>query len=84
MTGTSLFTVSRLLSAGKRGIVKSGRQRIVLTKPHALVAIAEAFPIDSSIPCCSSATTGLASWSMLRRNAYDRILTATRLSPTSC
>jgi CRP-like cAMP-binding protein len=42
MTGTTLFTVSRLLSAWEeRGIVKSGRQHIVLTKPHALVAIAE-------------------------------------------
>jgi CRP/FNR family transcriptional regulator, nitrogen oxide reductase regulator len=45
MTGTTLFTVSRLLSAWEeRGIVKSGRQRIVLTKPHALVAIAEDIP----------------------------------------
>jgi CRP-like cAMP-binding protein len=45
MTGTTLFTVSRLLSAWEeRGIVKSGRQQIVLTKPHALVAIAEDIP----------------------------------------
>ncbi len=45
MTGTTLFTVSRLLSAWEeRGIVKSGRQHIVLTKPHALVAIAEDIP----------------------------------------
>jgi len=45
MTGTTLFTVSRLLSAWEeRGIVKSGRQRIVLTRPHALVAIAEDIP----------------------------------------
>ncbi len=42
MTGTTVFTVSRLLSAWEeRGILKSGRQHIVLTKPHALVAIAE-------------------------------------------
>jgi len=42
MTGTTLYTVSRLLSAWEeRGIVRSGRQRIVLTTPHALVAIAE-------------------------------------------
>lgn len=42
MTGTTLFTVSRLLSAWEaRGIVRSGRQRVVLTRPHALVAIAE-------------------------------------------
>jgi CRP-like cAMP-binding protein len=45
MTGTTLFTVSRLLSAWEeRGLVRSGRQRIVLTKPHALVAIAEDLP----------------------------------------
>lgn len=45
MTGTTLYTVSRLLSAWEeRGIVKSGRQRIVLTRPHALVAIAEDLP----------------------------------------
>jgi CRP-like cAMP-binding protein len=46
MTGTTVFTVSRLLSAWEeRGIVKSGRQHIVLTKPHALVAIAEDIPV---------------------------------------
>ena len=45
MTGTTLYTVSRLLSAWEaRGIVRSGRQRIVLAKPHALVAIAEDLP----------------------------------------
>lgn len=45
MTGTTLYTVSRLLSAWEdRGIVRSGRQRIVLTTPHALVAIAEDLP----------------------------------------
>ncbi len=42
MTGTTLFTVSRLLSAWEeQGIVGSGRRRIVLMKPHALVSIAE-------------------------------------------
>jgi len=47
MTGTTLYTVSRLLSAWEeRGIVRSGRQRIVLTKPHAVVAIAEDIPSD--------------------------------------
>jgi len=45
MTGTTLYTVSRLMSAWEdQGIVRSGRQRIVLTKPHALVAIAEDLP----------------------------------------
>lgn len=42
MTGTTLYTVSRLLSSWEaQGIVHGGRQHIVLTKPHALVAIAE-------------------------------------------
>jgi len=45
MTGTTLYTVSRLLSAWEdQGLVRSGRRRIVLTKPHALVAIAEDLP----------------------------------------
>lgn len=45
MTGTTLYTVSRLLSAWEeRGILHSGRRRIVLAKPHALVAIAEDLP----------------------------------------
>lgn len=45
MTGTTLFTVSRLLSAWEdQGIVQSSRQHVVLTKPHALVAIAEDLP----------------------------------------
>jgi len=45
MTGTTLYTVSRLLSSWEeRGLVRSGRQRITLTKPHALVALAEDLP----------------------------------------
>jgi CRP/FNR family transcriptional regulator, nitrogen oxide reductase regulator len=45
MTGTTLYTVSRLLSGWEaKGIVHSGRQHIVLTKPHELVAIAEELP----------------------------------------
>jgi CRP/FNR family transcriptional regulator, nitrogen oxide reductase regulator len=45
MTGTTLFTVSRLLSAWEeQGIVRGGRQRIVLRKPHAMVSIAEDLP----------------------------------------
>lgn len=42
MTGTTLHTVSRVLSAWEhRGLVEGGRQRIVILKPHDLVAIAE-------------------------------------------
>jgi CRP-like cAMP-binding protein len=45
MTGTTLYTVSRLMSAWEeRGIVRGGRQHIVLSNPQALVAIAEDLP----------------------------------------
>jgi len=45
MTGTTLYTVSRLMSSWEdRGILGGGRQRIILLKPHALVAIAEDLP----------------------------------------
>lgn len=41
-TGTTLYTVSRTLSVwGKNGWVKSGRERIIITNPHALVSFAE-------------------------------------------
>ncbi len=46
MTGTTLYTVSRLLSAWEqRGIIRGGRQRIVLVEPKALAAIAEDLPV---------------------------------------
>ena len=42
MTGTTLHTVSRLLSAWeKRGIVESRRKRIMVCQPHQLVILAE-------------------------------------------
>lgn len=42
MTGTTLYTVSRLMSSWQeRGILSGVRQHIVLLKAHALVAIAE-------------------------------------------
>ncbi len=41
-SGTTLYTVSRTLSAWeKKGWVKSGREKIIVTDPHALVAFAE-------------------------------------------
>jgi CRP-like cAMP-binding protein len=41
-TGTTIFTVSRTLSAWeKKGWVKSGREKITLTDPHALVLFSE-------------------------------------------
>lgn len=42
MTGTTLHTVSRTLSAWEqRGLIESGRQRIVLRDPHRLFQLAE-------------------------------------------
>lgn len=42
MTGTTLYTVSRLLSDWERkGILKTGREKIKILKPHDLVRIAE-------------------------------------------
>ena len=42
MTGTTLHTVSRILSAWEsRGLVDGGRQKIVLTDPHRLFLLAE-------------------------------------------
>jgi CRP-like cAMP-binding protein len=45
MTGTTLYTVSRLLSAWEQdGLVETGRQRVVIKQAHALVKIAEDLP----------------------------------------
>jgi len=41
-TGTTLYTVSRALSSWeKKGWVRSGRERIIVADPHALVSFAE-------------------------------------------
>jgi len=41
MTGTTLYTVSRLLSKWERqGIIKTGREKIKILKPHDMVRIA--------------------------------------------
>ena len=49
MTGTTLFTVSRILSEWEaQGIVASGRERITVLRPHGLVALAEDLPRGSS------------------------------------
>ena len=45
MTGTTLHTVSRVLSAWEQqGLVESGRQRITIRDPHRLFGIAEGPP----------------------------------------
>jgi CRP-like cAMP-binding protein len=42
MSGTTLYTVSRILSQWERqGIIKAGRERVTIRWPHGLVAIAE-------------------------------------------
>ena len=42
MAGTTLFTVSRILSEWERlGLVEAGRERVVILQPHELVVIAE-------------------------------------------
>jgi CRP/FNR family transcriptional regulator, nitrogen oxide reductase regulator len=45
MTGTTMFTTSRILSAWQqRGIIESGRERLLILKPDDLLAIAEDLP----------------------------------------
>jgi CRP-like cAMP-binding protein len=42
MTGTTLYTASRVLSSwDERGLVESGRQRIIIRDPHKLFMLAE-------------------------------------------
>ncbi len=49
MTGTTLHTVSRTLSGWEsRGLIESGRQRIVLREPHQLFVLAEETPESGS------------------------------------
>lgn len=51
MTGTTLHTVSRILSGWEeRGLVESGRQRIVLREPHRLFVLAETVPGETEPP----------------------------------
>jgi CRP-like cAMP-binding protein len=45
LTGTTLFTVSRVLTGWEaRGLVISGRERVIIRDPHGLVSIAEDLP----------------------------------------
>jgi CRP/FNR family transcriptional regulator, nitrogen oxide reductase regulator len=42
MSGTTLFTVSRVLSEWERqGLVEAGRERVLIRNPHGVVAIAD-------------------------------------------
>lgn len=45
MTGTTLFTVSRTLTAwAERGVLESKRSQVTILRPHALVSLAEDLP----------------------------------------
>ncbi|PZA13148.1 Crp/Fnr family transcriptional regulator [Rhodopseudomonas palustris] len=49
MTGTTLHTVSRLLSGWEqKGLIESGRQKIILREPHQLVVLADQAPDDKT------------------------------------
>jgi CRP-like cAMP-binding protein len=48
MTGTTLYTVSRILSGWEQqGLVEAGRERVLISSPHALVSIAEDLHSDA-------------------------------------
>ena len=45
MTGATMFTVSRVLSAWEsQGLVAGGRQKIMIREPHKLLLLAEGSP----------------------------------------
>lgn len=45
MTGTTLYTVSRILSHWEaQGLVRTGRRKILIANPHGLVVVAEDLP----------------------------------------
>lgn len=45
MTGTTLHTVSRLLSSWEeKGLIRSGRQKVTVVEPHRLMVLAEGRP----------------------------------------
>ncbi|HEX9617489.1 MAG TPA: Crp/Fnr family transcriptional regulator [Anaerolineales bacterium] len=51
MTGTTLYTVSRTLSHWEtQGLIRSGREKIVILFPHGLVTIAEDLPPGLASP----------------------------------
>lgn len=51
MTGTTLHTVSRILSAWEgQGVIESGRQHVLIRQPHQLMAIADDLPSSMELP----------------------------------
>ena len=72
MTGTTLHTVSRILSGWEqRGLVESGRQRIVLREPHKL------FPADATPFAGKSGEDRNASRNALRSTLCSRQASST-------
>jgi CRP-like cAMP-binding protein len=52
LTGTTLYTVSRILSRWReRGLVEIARRRLVIRQPHGLVTIAEDLPPPGTSSC---------------------------------
>jgi CRP-like cAMP-binding protein len=50
MTGTTLYTVSRILSQWEQqGLVELGRERVLIRYPHGLTCIAEDLPPDTPL-----------------------------------
>lgn len=48
MTGTTLYTVSRILSRWEeQGLIEAGRERVLIRLPHGLIVIAEDLPSDA-------------------------------------
>ena len=57
-TGTTLYTVCRILRAWKRsGLVDIGRQRVTILQPQRLSAIADDLGSQTERPICGSART---------------------------
>ena len=49
MTGTTQYTASRILSGWEhKGLIVTGRERVVIRDPHGLVIIAEDLPTDNT------------------------------------
>jgi hypothetical protein len=47
MTGTTLFSISRILSGWERqGLVRVGRERVIVCRLDSLLAVAEDLPPD--------------------------------------
>jgi CRP-like cAMP-binding protein len=51
MTGTTLYTVSRILSQWEaQGLIEAGRERVLVRNPHGLVVVADDLPEAGATP----------------------------------